>query len=126
MNPDVCHLGDALYLEYTWQTIHVVNKLRLFLRFLLFHSICKHEAVSRYTSNSKISSKNNNQYVRRESHWYLHSWTGWIEYDKQCTIEINSNGCTVYKHHVQTNRATVAGREKGLIIFENYSILNAP
>jgi hypothetical protein len=37
-------------------------------------------------------------------------------------IVINSNGCTVYKQHVLTNRTTVAGREKGLIIFENYCI----
>jgi hypothetical protein len=74
------------------------------------------------TSNLKISSKNSNQYITRESHWYLHSWTWWIEYDKQCPIDINSNGGTAYKHHVRTTKTTVAGREKGLIIFENYSI----
>jgi hypothetical protein len=80
------------------------------------------QRLSRFmsTSNLKISSKNNNQYISRESHWYLHSWTWLIEDDKQCTIAINSNGCTVYKHHVLTNRTTVAGREKGLIIFENF------
>ena len=35
------------------------------------------QRLSRFksTSNLKISSKNNNQYIIRESHWYLHSCT---------------------------------------------------
>ena len=41
-----------------------------------------------------------------------------VEYDKQWAIEINSNGGTVYKHHELINRTMVAGREKGLILFE--------